>query len=180
VDESTRTEVLMLSVLPVVLAASLAVPSGSISKEALLTSPRRHVRTTDRYMQRLIADGVDRSPTLRALLAALETTDVIVYIEPVSELPGTVAGRLLLLPYGGTQRYLRIQIKLGAPAPNVIALMGHELRHALEVAAAPDVHTEKELIALYKRIGDRSSERLHEYDTSAARSTGRRIQRELV
>lgn len=170
----------MLSVLPVVLSASLFVPSASIPKEALLSSPHRHVRTTDRFMQRLIAQGIDRSPTLHALIARLESTDVIVYIEPVSALPGTIAGRLLLLPYGGTQRYLRIQIALGRAPTEVIGLIGHELRHALEIAEAHDVHDENGLVALYKRIGDRTSGSLHRYDTSAARWTGRRVQHEAT
>lgn len=170
----------MLSVLPVVLSASLFVPSASIPKEALLTSPHRHVRATDRYMQRLIADGIDRSPTLHALIARLEATDVIVYIEPVSDLPGTIAGRLVLLPYGGTQRYLRVQIELGRPPSETIGLIGHELRHALEVAEAHDVHDQASLVALYRRIGDRTSESLHRYDTSAARWAGRRVQREMA
>jgi hypothetical protein len=170
----------MLSVLSVVLSASLFAPSASISKEALLNSPHRHVRTTDRYIQRLIAEGIDRSPTLHALVARLEATDVIVYIEPVTQLPPTIDGRLLLLPYGGTQRYLRIQVTIGRSPTDVIALIGHELRHALEVAEARDVHDEKALIALYKRIADRASDALHRYDTSAARLMGRRVQRELA
>jgi hypothetical protein len=170
----------MLSVLPVVLSASLFVPSASISKDALLTSPHRHVRTTDRFLQRLIAEGIDRSPTLYALMARLEATDVIVYVQPVTQLPGSIIGRLVLLPYGGTQRYLRVQIELGQPPDETIALIGHELRHALEVAEAYDVHDEKGLISLYKRIGDRKSESQHRYDTSAARWAGRRVQRELT
>jgi len=170
----------MLSVLPVVLSAALFVPSASVSKEALLTSPHRHVRTTDRFMRQMIAEGLDRSPTFHALIARLEATDVIVYIEPVSKLPGSLAGRLVLLPYGGTQRYLRVQIALGRPPAEVIGLIGHELRHALEIAEARDVHDDKTLVALYKRIGDRSSDALHRYDTSAARWAGRRVQHEVA
>jgi hypothetical protein len=170
----------MLSVLPVVLAASLVVPPASISKEALLPSPHRHVRTTDRYMQQMIAEGIDRSPTFRSLLARLEATDVIVYVEPVTYLPATIAGRLLLLPQPTAQRYLRIQLALGQTRPELIALLGHELRHALEIAAAPDVRDENALIALYERIGDRFRHGVHQYDTPAARMTGERVQRELA
>lgn len=172
----------MLSVLSVVLAASLAAPSASLSlsKEALLTSPHRHVRTTTPYVQQLLSLGLDRSPTFHALIARLEATDVIVYIEPVAALPNAISGRLLLLPYAGTQRYLRIQVAFGLPSTETIALLGHELRHALEVAEARNVRDQKDLIALYQRIGDRSREDLHQYDTAAARSTGRRVQRELV
>ena len=170
----------MLSVLSVVLAASFALPSASLSREALLSSPHRHVRTTSPYVRQLLESGFDRSPTLHALLARLEGTDVIVYVEPVMKLPGTLAGRLLLLPNGNAQRYLRIQIAFGQSTTETIALVAHELRHALEVADARDVRDQKDLIALYHRIGDRSREDRHEYDTAAARWTGRRVQRELV
>jgi hypothetical protein len=170
----------MLSVLSVLFAASLAAPSASLSRAALLTSPQRHVRTIDPYVQQLLAAGFDRSPTLHALIARLQGTDIIVYIEPVTDLPGSLAGRLLLLPYGGAQRYLRIQVAFGPSANEMTALVGHELRHALEIAEARDVRTEKDLVALYQRIGDRSHEALHQYDTAAARSAGRRVQRELV
>ena len=170
----------MLSVLPVVLSAAFVLPSASLSKEALLTSPHRHVRTMNTYVQQLLTVGIDRSPTLHALIARLERTDVIVYIEPVTQLPGTLAGRLLLVSNGGAQRYLRIQIALGRSTNETISLVGHELRHALEIAEVPGVRDEKDLIALYHRIGDRSREALHQYDTPAARSAGRRVQRELV
>jgi len=170
----------MLSVLAVVLSASLSLPSASYSNAALLTSANRHVRTTDRYVQQLLAEGLDRSPTLHALMGGLEATDVIVYIQPVSELPGTVAGRLLMVPYRGTGRYLRIQVALGRSPSEMIGLIGHELRHALEIAEARDVRNEKDLVMLYERIGDRSHEALHQYDTAAARLTGQRVQRELV
>lgn len=170
----------MLSVLSLVLAASFAVPSASLTREALLTSPHRHVRTTDPYVQRLLESGFDRSPTLHALVARLEVSDVIVYVEPVAELPGSLAGRLLLLPDNGIQRYLRIQIARGRSATETTAFVGHELRHALEIAQHRNVRSEKDLIALYRRIGDRSRDDFHQYDTAAARSVGQRVQRELV
>jgi hypothetical protein len=170
----------MLSVLFVVLAASLAAPHASLSREALLNSPTRHVRTMNADVQRLLASGIDRSPTFHAMMARLEGTDVIVYIEPVPMLPGTLVGRLVMLPYGGSQRYLRIQVTFGQSSADTIALIGHELRHALEIAEARNVVDEKDLIALYRRIGDRAREGLHQYDTAAARSTGQRVSRELA
>ena len=170
----------MLSILPVVLSVSMLSTSAPFSKHALLTSPTRHVRTTDAIFQKLFGIGLNRSPTLHLLMARLETTDVIVYVEPVSTLPATLAGRLLLAPDNGTQRYLRIQIAVGAPPNDTIALIAHELRHALEVADAPEVHNEATLIALYERIGDHSHTGVHQYDTVAARAMGSRVQHELL
>ena len=76
-------------------------------------------------------------------------------------------------------RYLRIQVT-GHPQSNeMIALVGHELRHALEVAESPAVRDQASLIALYERIGHRSSG-AHHYDTVAAQDTGRQVRAELA
>jgi hypothetical protein len=61
----------------------------------------------------------------------------------------------------------------------LIALIGHELRHALEVAQVPDVRDESALVRLYERIGQRSVKG-HEYDTNAAQDAGRAVRKELV
>ena len=60
----------------------------------------------------------------------------------------------------------------------MIALVGHELRHALEVAESPDVRDEAGLIALYERIGHPSTG-IHQYDTLAAQDAGRQVKAEL-
>jgi hypothetical protein len=89
-----------------------------------------------------------------------------------------VAGRLLLLPLANQQRYLRIQVRQDASPDDLIALMGHELRHALEVAESPDVRTQDALVELYERIGS-AAPGGHRYDTIAAQNTGRRVRTEL-
>lgn len=170
----------MLSLLPVLFCAGLITSSSlSASRAALLDSPYRHVRTTNGNVQRLLETGVRRSPTFASLLARLNASDVIVYIEQTTQMPQTLEGRLLLMPLVNHQRYLRIQIARGASPTELVALIGHELRHAIEVAEATDVRDEDGLERLYRRIGA-SSAAEHTYDTEAARATGRRVRQELV
>ena len=170
----------MLSFLPILMSAALVAPAGPLSKSALLTSPTRHVRSADKYIQQLLRTGVAHSPTFVALLARLEQTDVIVHVEPVRNLPMRMAGRLIVLPMGATQRYLRIQVSMDPTPDDIIALIGHELRHAIEVAEAPEVHDEAGLARLYERIGDARRDSLeHLYDTRAARAAGDRVRQEL-
>jgi hypothetical protein len=146
----------------------------------LLTAIDRRVRTTDRRIQSLLAQGARQSSTFAALLTALNRTDVIVYIEPVSNLPATLAGRLLLLPVTtGQQRYLRIQVARTAAANDLIATIAHELRHALEIAEAPDVRDQRALARLYQQIGQAGTG-AHAYDTAAAQTTGRVVRQELA
>ena len=170
----------MLSLLPLLLsAATLSAPAPARSVHALLDAPDRHVRTIDKRVQRLLATGVKRSPTFAALIASLNTSDVIVYIEPTQTLPTSLAGRLLLMPISGQQRYLRVQVALTMNPDEMISVIAHELRHAIEVADAPDVRNETGLVKLYERIGRRSGVP-HCYETDAAQDAARHVRRELV
>jgi len=169
----------MLSLLPVLFCAGLITAALPASKADLLDSPFRHVRTTSPPVRRLMELGVARSPTFASLLARLNATDVIVYIEQIDDLPKTLEGRLLLLPLSNHQRYLRIQINRNGTPAELVSLMGHELRHAIEVAEAIDVRDEHALERLYQRIGTHSA-LLHTYDTDAAQTTGRRVRKELL
>jgi hypothetical protein len=157
-----------------------SVPKRPVTAEALLVAPDRHVRSTDRYIQNLLAQGVRRSNTFAELMKALNESDVIVYIQLVDMLPSTLAGRLMLAADAHGQRYLRIQVRQSLTPNESIALIGHELRHALEIAQASDVRDARGLIALYRRIGDESLPGVHAYETNAAQDTGRQVRIELM
>ena len=151
---------------------------SDVEIELLLHSPERRVRTTDARLAKMLELGAHRSATFAGLLAAIERTDVIVYIETDKTMESKLDGRLLLLPISNTQRYLRIQIRAGLGRDELVPLIAHELRHALEVADEPDVRDQAGMIRLYERIGE-TSWGLHAYDTAAARSTGRQVRIEL-
>jgi hypothetical protein len=147
---------------------------------ALLMAEDRRVRAGDARIQMLLAQGIRRSATFASLVSALSATDVIVYIEPVRSLPPLTSGRLLLISQVHTaQRYLRIQVLSQMPASDLISTIGHELQHALEVAAASDVQDQSGLERLYRQIGQAGSAK-QSYDTAAAQEAGRRIRMELA
>lgn len=180
----------MLSVLSVGLVSVIALadpaapaPSSSSSvspaHHLLLNSPERRVRATDARLHTLLAEGLNRSRTFASLVTALNRTDVIVYIEQVMVLPIGTMGRLSMMPLAGDFRYLRVQIRADLTRREAIALIGHELQHALEIADAAEVRDSLSLIRLYERIGHASSGE-HAYDTEAAQDTGRVVRRELA
>jgi hypothetical protein len=152
---------------------------GPVPYGALHSDPSRRVRTVDTRVARLIEEGVRRSVTFADLIAAVNASDVIVYIQRVDRLAPSVAGQLMIVPVPTAQRYLRIQLLDHLSPDETIALIGHELRHVLEVAAAPDVRDQKGLTELYRRIGQPGG-MSHSFDTRAAQNTGRRVKRELV
>jgi hypothetical protein len=145
---------------------------------AVLDAPTRHVRATGRVVSALLRTGFTDSRTFAALLTRLERSDVLVYIEDVPRLPGALEGRLIMLPPAHGYRYLRIQIAMRGSSVDNIATIGHELRHAIEVADASTVVNEDGLKALYRRIGvDRGND---VFDTIEAQQIGRQVRKELT
>ena len=80
----------MLSLLPALFCAGLITSSLPQSKTDLLESPYRHVRTTNLRVRYLLEMGVRRSATFASLLARLNASDVIVYIEQTDDMPKTL------------------------------------------------------------------------------------------
>ena len=170
----------MLSLATWTTAVALALGSGvkPIDAAALLEDSHRHVRTANGGLRALIKTGYEHSPTFAALLARLQQSDVYVYVEELPRLPGALEGRLIVLPPAHGFRYVRIQIVVRGTPSESIAVLGHELRHAVEVADASNVIDTDGLVALYRRIGiDRGN---NEFDTIEAQETGRQVLRELV
>jgi hypothetical protein len=183
----------MLSILPMVFAALLAGPGADrahanapivarpfvpVSADALLTATDRRVRALHPTLVKLVAEGVRKSATFHALMQAVARTDVIVYVEGARDMPPTLAGRMLIMPSSGTQRFMRVQVRLDARPNEIIATIAHELRHVLEVAEDDTVRDADGLLTLYKRIGHAVAGS-RRYDTSAAQETGRTVRLEL-
>ena len=171
----------MLLFASLLLSTSFALaPVDSQWATALLESPFRHVRSQDRSVRHLLKRGFTHSVTFRNLMARIEETDLIVYIEQVPRLPGALEGRMMILPNAHGQRYVRIQLALRGAPDDSVALLGHELQHALEVAQEPWVYDQATLVELYQRIGTGSYGGSHVYDTRAAQEVGRIVRRELL
>jgi len=60
-----------------------------------------------------------------------------------------------------------------------MATLGHELRHAVEIAGMPEVRSDAQLASAYARIGWASSGDGF-FETDAAVETGQQVARELV
>lgn len=139
----------------------------------------RRVRGATPLMARVIQDGIARSATFARLVAELERGDLFVYVDVAHVLPAEVDAQLSFVGASHSQyRYVRIQVRADAATNDRLALLGHELQHAVEVAASPEVRDERGLERLYRRIGE-SRRYSHEFDTVAARAAGRQVFLEL-
>ena len=145
----------------------------------LMEAPERRIRAFSPQLQQGVADGLRRSPTFAAIVRALQESDIIVQIVDALHLPPSLHARLTLANGDRTFRFVRIEVGYYRRGDELIALLGHELQHALELALAPDVRSEAGMAALYKRIGFRTRGDRH-FDTHEAHAAERRIRRELA
>ena len=84
----------------------------------------------------------------------------------------------MFLTAAGGVRYLHVQVTSDLGIDQLVAIAAHELQHAVEVAAHPEVVDAGSLAALYQRIGIPGIVK-NRYDTLGAQSTGRRVRAEL-
>ncbi len=112
----------------------------------------RGVRTGVYDAGKLLADAGRACPTVRALLHTIEGTDVAVMVEVRDGLANGRAFTTMMGARAGV-RWLRVTIDAGQQRRQQAAFLAHELRHVVEVAAAPEVLDVKGLQRFYERIG---------------------------
>ncbi len=158
--------------------------SGASTPPPKKTPPRmpHSIRSSDTRLIDTLDQGLLRSPTLRELESRLENSSVIIYLARAA-LPGLLAGRTRLIGAGGGWRFLSVEVDERVGPLDLLTVIGHELRHAVEIADAAEVVDLPSLEALYRRIGQesrRSEGQSHWYETREAQETGQRVREELT
>lgn len=157
----------------------VATPSLSIAAESI-ADVRPPIRSTDRRLRSLLEEGVRTSPTLRALVARLHASDVVVYLQ--CEGPSAPDGRLTFVSAVGGQRYVVVRMAR-FPKSQQIAMMAHELQHAVEIAEHPAIVDQMSLVREYKRIGystQTGGQAGMSFDTMAAVRAGQQVLKEMM
>jgi len=140
------------------------------------------VRGDSQNLQLLISSGMRRSPTLSAIVDRLEASDLIVEVQCGLFKSSLQAGRTLLLSARPSVRYVLIEIACPMVDAAALEILGHELRHALEIASAPWVVDEPSLEKLFTQIGYRNCVKtggFSEFETADAIEAGERVHHEL-
>ena len=161
---------------------ALAHPVGASPTPPVLDPAARtaRVRAADVRSAQLLVLGLQRSDTIRALVNQLEERDVIVYIEIQPALKRRLAGTLTWLTATAAHRYVRISINPELSTDLAISTLGHELQHAVEVAHAPQIVSNRTLEHFYREHGENSRYERNGWDTEAARVAGDDVRRELA
>jgi hypothetical protein len=127
-------------------------------------------------------EGFSRSPSFQRLVERIAEANGIVYVEFGDCAFGHLNGCLLpfVVPTTGG-RYLRIVVtrdRTRVDHDGLVALIAHELQHALEVLARPEVVDLESMLAMYARIG-RPLDGQSGYETSEAHAAQDAVASEL-
>jgi hypothetical protein len=138
-----------------------------------------HVRSADPKLVSVISDALRRSPTFDRLVTTLNSSDVVAYLDLSWKMPTGLQGYLAhkVLSTGG-RRYIHIVLDATLDHDELIAIIAHELQHAVEVALASDVNSDKAIRKLFERL-DSGEGRFGTTETSSAREIHDIVLREL-
>ncbi len=144
-------------------------------------NPRSHVRSESRQMQTVLAEGVQQSPTISTLVDRIDASNVIVYVECARLGSLTLQGRTRLVAAKRDVRYVRVEVDCMLMRRELTTIIGHELQHAAEIAAAPDVVDERSYARLLQKIGFSTCCSTHEqYETRGALEAADRVMDEML
>jgi hypothetical protein len=140
------------------------------------------VRAETPEIRALLGELIARSPTALRLVDRLRQSDVIVYVRSRWFASDAVSGHVGVLPSDAQHHFLIIELACRRTQLQQMVALGHELRHAVEIADAGSVTDVASLSALYRRIGESVSVSgaLEAYETNAAVEAARRIRAEII
>jgi hypothetical protein len=157
----------------------LAVVPGAHAAD--VSSATMHVRTNEPDIATLIREAMQKSPSFRLLVERLNSSDVIVYVRSVRQLPPGVDGHLTFMGVAGGRRYVVVSLDWGRSRLRQTATLGHELQHAVEIAERRDIVDSPSMQLAYEGFGEEGDWRPkgRSFDTAAAIQAGDRIWKEM-
>lgn len=168
--------------LPITGAAVLM--TGALALAQTHATPAPRVRPETSEIASLLEDLVQRSPTARNLLIAIEHSDIVVYVRHRIFAESTLNGRTGFVRSEMPTRFLIIEIGCPRSRLEQLVTLGHELQHAAEVAADPTVADPRALAQYFDRIGVRTISTAAAagatFETAAAQIVETRVRQELL
>ena len=132
------------------------------------------IRLADPGQQRLLVQGLIKSPTFARVAAAVCRTDAIVYVELSHTMRPAVAGTCQLVVTTPANRFLRIYLNSRVlNGAELISVLGHELEHAGEIGRAPWVREPDDVSRLQRTLAPGRAHSARSRPRSGCRCCGR-------
>ena len=159
------------------LAFALIGMSGAPAVTQMPVAPLPHLRPLDPLAVDLVSAGTRRSSTFAALLDTLDRAAGLVVYVATTPVPDE-RGSIVFVSRAAGVTYLLIRVCTRQVGQDRVAVLAHELTHAVEIAeASPPITSDRELRRLYTCIGvDSTGGRL---ESDAAVRAERAVHREI-
>ncbi|MFI5178311.1 MAG: hypothetical protein ACHQO8_07100 [Vicinamibacterales bacterium] len=158
--------------------AMVMIGGGASAATSGPIAPLPHVRALDATAADLVAAGTRGSATFSGLVESLDrAAGLVVYVSTTSE--PDQRGSIVFVSRAANVTYLLIRVCTRQVGADRVAVLAHELTHAVEIArASPIVASERDLQRLYPCIGiDSSGKRL---ESEAAVRAEQAVHREIA
>jgi hypothetical protein len=157
---------------------TLALAAGASASEP--SSVPSHIRPLTAAGGALLADALQKSPTIRELADRLERGDTVVYLASGARGVREPEANVRYVGTSKAQRFLLITIGSDRSADRQIELLGHELQHAVDVAGVQWVNDASSLARYFQMVGMRASADGHPFETANATRAERLIRKEVA
>lgn len=174
---STAIAALFAASLTVIALPASAGVHDTPSAAAVVLSPDSRVRGFDEASRHLLRVAMACSPTVARMVVELQTSDLIVGIEAAPPDRKT-RGELRIVAASSGVRHVRIRLRVPNHVHQLVSVLGHELQHAMEVAADLEVRDAATLRRFYLRVGWEGIAG-GRYETDAAQEAGRVVAKEV-
>ena len=135
-------------------------------------APIGRVRALSSEIAGVIEDASARSKTFRGLLAKIDATDGLVYVESGKCGHSVRACLSLSVKVAGPNRVLHIEVDARLKDCELIEAIGHELQHAIEILSNPHVTDMHSAYSMFEQIGRTDSGR---FETREALHVGEQV-----
>lgn len=170
VRHAVVTAVAAVMALVGVAGAAAAGPSSS--------DPR--LRPAEASANALVDDAVSRSAIVRDLADKLRGTDVVAYVRVGPCVEGERDSSIHFLGRSKYERFMVIKVNESLSLDRQVALVGHELQHAVDMAKAAWITDPVRMQQYFTLVGWKLEYPEHGFETLSAMQTERKIGQELA
>ena len=152
-------------------AAELSAPAIGLPAE------KAHLRSSSPVINAAVQSAIEQSATFRGMVADINESDSYVFVNEGDCRHG-VRACFVSVRSSGAYRFLFILIDPRKRDGELMASIGHELRHTIEVIREPSIRTDTDKYFFYEQVG------MHlvggERETLAARDAGNAVRSEIT